>query len=106
MSWIDTMLLAATALAASILLMPAVASLVEQSRSTRTDRNLSKIGNALHGFASSHRRFPSPPDGGPMSRAGLYAPLLVSEHRLAADDGVFLTPGSALARSRACCGCG
>ena len=99
MTWLDTVLLAATALAASILLMPAIASLVEQSRSTQTDRKLGKIGNALHGYASSHRRFPSPPDGGPLSRAGLYAPMLVSEHRLAADDGTFLTPGSTLARS-------
>ncbi len=99
MSWIDTMLLAATALAASILLMPALASLVQQSRHTKTDRNMVKIGNALHGYVSSHRRYPSPPDGGPMSRGGLYAPMLVSEHRIAADDGTFLTPGSVLARS-------
>lgn len=99
MSWIDTAILAATALAASILLMPAIASLVEQSRVTQSHRKLGRIGNALQGYASSHRRYPSPPDGGPLSRGGLYAPLLVSEHRLAADDGTFLAPGSALARS-------
>ena len=99
MGWLDKAILAATALAASILLVPAIATLVEQSRSSQTERKLARVGSALQGYASSHRRYPSPPDGGPLSRGGLYAPMLVSEHRVAADDGTFLTPGSALARS-------
>lgn len=99
MSWLDKSILAATAIAACILLIPATSALVEQSRVTHTERNLGRVGQALHGYASSHRHLPSPSDGGPLSRGGLYAPLLVAEHRIVPDDGVLLVPGSALARS-------
>lgn len=99
MNWIDKAILAATALAACVLLFPAVGALVSRSRATQTQRRLTRVGEALQGYAASHRRYPSPPDGGPMSRGGLYAPLLVSEHRIVADDGTLLVPGSALARS-------
>ncbi|MFM7077400.1 MAG: hypothetical protein ACKO3G_15255 [Planctomycetaceae bacterium] len=99
MNWIDNAILAATALAACVLLFPAVGALVSRSRATQTERRLTRVGEALQGYAASHRRYPSPPDGGPMSRGGLYAPLLVSEHRIVADDGTLLVPDSALARS-------
>lgn len=99
MNWIDKAILAATALAACVLLFPALGALVSRSRATQTERRLTRVGEALQGYAASHRRYPSPPDGGPMSRGGLYAPLLVSEHRIVADDGTLLVPGSALSRS-------
>ncbi|MBU6309889.1 MAG: hypothetical protein KJS77_09110 [Planctomycetes bacterium] len=99
MRWVDKAILAATALAACVLLFPATSALVARSRVTRTERNLGRVGQALQGYASSHRRYPSPPDGGPLSRGGLFAPLLVSEHRIVPDDGMLLVPGSALARS-------
>lgn len=99
MSWVDKAILAATALAACILLFPATSALVAQSRLTHAERNLGRVGQALQGYAASHRRYPSPPDGGPLSRGGLFAPLLVSEHRILPDDGMLLVPGSALSRS-------
>lgn len=99
MNWIDKAILAATALAACVLLFPAVGALVSRSRATQTERRLARVGEALQGYAASHRHYPSPPDGGPMSRGGLYAPLLVSEHRIVADDGTLLVPGSPLSRS-------
>lgn len=99
MSWVDKAILAATALAACVLLFPATSALVAQSRLTRTERNLGRVGQALQGYAASHRHFPSPPDGGPLSRGGLFAPLLVSEHRIMPDDGMLLVPGSTLSRS-------
>lgn len=99
MNWLDKAILAATAIAACILLFPATSALVAQSRVTHTERNLGRVGQALQGYASSHRTYPSPPDGGPLSRGGLYAPLLVSEHRILPDDGMLLVPGSSLARS-------
>jgi hypothetical protein len=98
-TWIDKAILAATALAACILVVPALTQLAEDARRTQSERRLGRLGNALHGYAGSHRRYPSPPDGGPMSRGGLYAPTLVSEHRIVADDGSILTPGSPLAVS-------
>lgn len=96
--WIDRAILAATAIAASVLFVPLVLDGIGQSRALRTERNLQQIGNALVGYAEEHRRLPMPPGSGALSRAGLYAPTLVSEHRLRADDGTFLVPGSALAR--------
>ena len=98
-TWIDKAILAATALAACILVFPALAQLSGDARRTQTERRLGKLGQALHGYASSHRRYPSPPDGGPMSRGGLYAPLLVSERRIGPNDGSVLVPGSPLSVS-------
>ena len=48
------------------------------------------VSEKLHEYASAHRVYPTPPDTGPLSRAGLYAPTLVSEHRLVADDGTLI----------------
>ena len=97
--WIDRAILAATAVAACVLLMPMVLDGIDQARSIRAQRNLQSIGGALAGYADQHRHFPMPPDAGPLSRAGLYAPTLVSEQRLLAHDGTFLVPGTPLARS-------
>lgn len=92
--WLDRLIVAASALAASVLVGPLLLDAIEDSRARRTERNLQKISSALQGHAESHRTYPTPPDSGPLSRAGLYAPTLVSEHRLVADDGTVLVPGS------------
>lgn len=97
--WIDTVVIAATALAACILVIPGIGRLVEDGRRTQVVRRLGRIGGSLQGYASSHRRYPTPPDAGPMSRGGLYAPTLVSEHRIVSDDGTVLAPGSQLSLS-------
>jgi hypothetical protein len=97
--WIDTLVLAATALAACILVIPGIGRLVDDGRRTQVVRRLGRIGGSLQGYASSHRRYPTPPDGGPLSRGGLYAPTLVSEHRIVSDDGTVLAPGSQLSVS-------
>jgi hypothetical protein len=93
---IDRLLVAASALAACILVVPLVADAISDSRARRTERRLQKLSAAIHGYGESHGLLPTPPDGGPLSRAGLYAPTLVSEHRLVADDGTLLVPGSEL----------
>ena len=93
---IDRLLVAASALAACILVLPLVADAISDSRARRVERRLQKLSAAIHGYGESHRLLPTPPDGGPLSRAGLYAPTLVSEHRLVADDGTLLVPGSEL----------
>lgn len=98
-AWVDRMIMAATALAACVLVGPLLLDAIQESRARRAERNLQKTSGALQGYAESHRVFPTPPDGGPLSRAGLYGPTLVSEHRLVADDGTLLTPDSTLARS-------
>lgn len=98
-SRLDRMLLAASALAASILVLPLVYDAVSDSRAHRVERNLQRVAEALHGYGENHGILPTPPDGGPLSRAGLYAPTLVSERRLLADDGSLLVPDSQLARS-------
>lgn len=95
--WVDRVLLAASALAACILVAPLVFEAIMDSRARRVERKLQRLSESLQGYAESHRVYPTPPDGGPMSRAGLYAPMLVSEHRLVADDGTVLVPDSKLA---------
>lgn len=99
LAWLDKAILAATALAACILVIPGISRLVDDARRTQTVRRLGRVGGTLQEYAASHRQLPSPPDAGPISRAGLYAPTLVSEHRIVADDGTFLSPGSPLAAS-------
>jgi len=96
---LDRVLIAASALAASILLAPLLLDSIDQARARRAERNLGVVSQALHGYASHHRVFPSPPDSGPLSRGGLYAPILVSEERLVADDGTLILPGTPLAHS-------
>ncbi len=93
-AWLDRMQQAASALAACILVVPLVADAISDSRARRVERRLQTLASSIHGYGESHRFYPSPPDGGPLSRAGLYAPTLVSEHRLVADDGTVLVPGS------------
>jgi hypothetical protein len=98
---LDRVLLAASALAASILVLPLLYDAIADSRARRVERNLQRVAESLHGYGESHRILPTPPDGGPLSRAGLYAPTLVSERRLLADDGALLVPDSRLARGGA-----
>ncbi len=95
---IDRLLVAASALAACILVLPLVADAISDSRARRVERRLQNLSASIHGYGESHGLLPTPPDGGPLSRAGLYAPTLVSEHRLVADDGTLLVPGSELDR--------
>lgn len=95
--WIDRALMAATALAACILVLPLVRQAVDDSRARRTERNLQLLSTALQGYAESHGFYPTPPGEGPLSRAGLYAPTLVADERILATDGTLLVPGSALA---------
>ncbi len=98
-AWIDRVIVAATSLAALVLLAPLLLDSIAQSRARRAERNLLKTSGALQGYADAHRVFPTPPGSGPLSRAGLYAPTLVSEHRLVADDGTLLCPDTVLSRS-------
>jgi hypothetical protein len=97
-AWFDRVIVAATALAACVLVGPLLLDAIGDSRARRAERNLQKASTALQGYAESHRVFPSPPDSGPLSRAGLYAPTLVSEQRLVADDGTLVCPDTALSR--------
>lgn len=96
--WLDRAIIAASALAACLLLAPLLLDSIADSRALRARRNLQRVSEKLHEYASAHRVYPMPPDAGPLSRAGLYAPTLVSEHRLVADDGTLIVPDSALAR--------
>jgi hypothetical protein len=98
--WLDRMIIAASALAACVLVAPLLLDSIDDSRARRTQKNLQKLATALHGYGDAHDgRLPTPPDNGPLSRAGLYAPTLVSEHRLVADDGTVLVPRSKLSRT-------
>lgn len=99
-AWLDRLIIAATAVAASVLVVPLVLDSIAESRSRRAERNLQKLAGGLQGYAESHRMYPTPPDSGPLSRAGLYAPTLVSEHRIVADDGSVLVPGTRLSRDK------
>ena len=98
-AWLDRAIMAASALAACVLVAPLLLDSIAQSRARRAERNLLKTSGALQGYADSHRVFPTPPDSGPLSRAGLYAPTLVSEQRLVADDGTLICPDTPLSRS-------
>jgi hypothetical protein len=98
--WLDRMIVATAALAASVLVGPLLLDAITESRARRAERNLQKISAGLQGYAESHRVYPTPPDSGPLSRAGLYAPTLVSEHRLVADDGTVLVPGARRGRRK------
>jgi hypothetical protein len=97
--WIDRAIVAATALAACVLVAPLLLDSISQARARRVERNLMRTSTALQGYADAHGMFPTPPDSGPLSRAGLYAPTLVSDHRLAADDGTLVHPDTELSRS-------
>lgn len=97
--WIDRAIMAASALAACVLVAPLLLDSIAQSRARRAERNLLKTSGALQGYADAHRVFPTPPSSGPLSRAGLYAPTLVSEQRLVADDGTLVCPDTPLSRS-------
>ena len=94
--WLDRMILAAASIAAVVLLAPLLIEALEDARATRAQQNLQKVAVALQGYADAHNMFPTPPDAGPLSRAGLYAPTLVSEHRIRPDDGLLVYPGSPL----------
>jgi hypothetical protein len=96
--WLDRLIIGATAVAACVLVAPLLLESIEESRQRRVDRNLQKVSAALQGFAESHGVYPTPPGSGPLSRAGLYAPTLVAEERIVADDGSLLCPDTALAR--------
>lgn len=98
-SLLDRLIMGATAIAAMVLLAPLLLETIEESRTRRVERKLGVLAGALHGYADSHREYPTPPASGPLSRAGLYAPTLVAEHRLQADDGTLLVPGSSLSQS-------
>jgi hypothetical protein len=98
-AWVDRAIMAATALAACLLVAPLLLDSITQARARRAERNLMRTSAALQGYADTHRVFPTPPGSGPLSRAGLYAPTLVSDQRLVADDGTLLVPDSELARS-------
>lgn len=98
-AWVDRAIIAASALAACVLVAPLLLDSIAQSRARRAERNLLKTSGALQGYADAHRVFPTPPSSGPLSRAGLYAPTLVSEQRLVADDGTLICPDTALSRS-------
>jgi hypothetical protein len=98
-AWVDRAIMAATALAACVLVAPLLLDAIGESRERRAERNLQRLSGSLHGYAESHRIYPTPPHGGPLSRAGLYAPTLVSEERLVADDGTVLCPGTSLSRA-------
>ena len=97
-AWLDRLIVAGTALAACLLVAPLLLDSIAQSRARRAERNLMRTSGALQGYAESHRVFPTPPDSGPLSRAGLYAPTLVSEQRIVADDGTLLCPDSPLSQ--------
>ncbi len=96
--WLDRMIIAASALAACVLVAPLLLESITDARARRAQRNLQSLAGSLQGYAGAHRQYPSPPGEGPLSRAGLYAPTLVSEHRLVADDGTVLAPDSELSR--------
>lgn len=96
--WLDRLIIAASALAACVLVAPLLLESIADARARRAQRNLQSLAGALQGYAGAHRSYPTPPSEGPLSRAGLYAPTLVSEHRLVADDGTVLVPDSELAR--------
>jgi len=98
-AWVDRVIMAATALAACVLVAPLLLDSITQARARRAERNLLKTSGALQGYADAHRVFPTPPSSGPLSRAGLYAPTLVSERRLVADDGTLICPDTALSRN-------
>ena len=98
-AWLDRAIMAASALAACVLVAPLLLDSISQARARRAERNLLKTSGALQGYADAHRVFPTPPDSGPLSRAGLYAPTLVSEQRLVADDGTLICPDTPLSRS-------
>jgi len=98
-AWIDRAIIAATSLAACVLVAPLLLDSISQARARRAERNLLKTSDALQGYADAHRVFPTPPGSGPLSRAGLYAPTLVSEQRLVADDGTLLCPDTVLSKS-------
>lgn len=97
--WVDRLILAAAAVAAMVLIIPLLRESVEDSRAIRAEQNLQRVGRALHGYADTERMFPTPPSEGALSRAGLYAPTLVSAHRLKPNDGLLVYPGSALDRA-------
>ena len=97
-AWLDRAIMAASALAACILVAPLLLESIGAARARRAERNLQRVSGALQGYAESHRIYPTPPDSGPLSRAGLYAPTLVSDRRLVADDGTVLVPDTELAR--------
>ena len=98
-AWLDRAIIAATALAACLLVAPLLLESIAQARARRAERNLIRTSQALQGYADARRVFPTPPGSGPLSRAGLYAPTLVSDQRLAPADGTLVCPDSELARS-------
>ena len=97
-AWLDRLIIGATAVAACILVAPLLVDAISESRARRAERNLQRLSTALQGYAEAHGVYPTPPDSGPLSRAGLYAPTLVAAERIVADDGTVLCPDSALSR--------
>ena len=86
-AWVDRAIMAASALAACVLVAPLLLDSIAQSRARRAERNLLKTSGALQGYADAHRVFPTPPGSGPLSR------------RLVADDGTLICPDTPLSKS-------
>jgi len=97
-AWLDRALMAATALAACVLLLPLLGRAVDDARKVRPKYNLQRLGVAVQEYGNSHGYLPTPPSNGPLARAGLVAPTLVAEERIRTDDGMLLVPGSALSK--------
>jgi hypothetical protein len=98
-SFLDRLIIGATAIAATVLLAPLLLDTIEVSRTRLVEQKLGTLAGAIHGYGDTHREFPTPPPTGPLSRAGLYAPTLVAEHRLRADGSTLLVPGSPLSQN-------
>jgi hypothetical protein len=89
----DMITLGGIALAASLLLFPALASWRNGQHAAVCREKLHRLGTALVTYSRlNNGYFPEVPEAGPLAHAGIYAPRLV-EAKLINDSTEFLCPG-------------
>jgi hypothetical protein len=95
-SFRDALMCAALALVAAMLFLPAIANSWFRSNIYTCQRNLQRLGVALHEFSDLNERlFPKIPVSGNRAAAGIYAPILV-HHGYIQDQYVLICPSSML----------
>jgi hypothetical protein len=99
-SWADAAVAAGIFVAASLLLLPAIANSRFNAQVAACRNNLQQIGLALAQYSDRHQGyFPQVSPRGQLAGAGVYAPTMI-DHGFLADAQRVICPGSPLASDR------
>jgi hypothetical protein len=100
MTKLDAIMAATVLVAATLLILPAIANSRFSARRAACQNNLSELGKALTKYSQSNGGyFPAVPTQGKLAAAGIYAPVLL-QNKLITDVSRIICPDSSLAANR------